>query len=380
MVFNGYLTSQEISELTSAALSGGLLQAPRGVLLAGLPSAFVATLPASLPPLDQFSLDLLRVNEVERMASGDVPIVILLRNATDRLRLLDRAEAQVFARLLSRVTNVATGLPPLPDPERLPEVIEKQRIIGTNDMVDIGFLAAGLDVAEAVTLISVPRFEKSHQVMTAEGHPWVSSGTAWLIAPGLAMTNHHVINARLSGEAEADETDLKRQVAGASLLFDFDNEKADGVRTKATRLVARSKELDYALLEVDAPAGRLIPRIAPSAVVFDDATRITVNIVQHPRAGHKRVAFRNNLVSAADTTTIRYYTDTDQGSSGAPVCDDQWRVVALHRGAVYTPGVQFLGNYDAYVNFGSQIQSILADIRAVDPAAAEVIEAAAALN
>lgn len=379
-MFNGYLTSQELSELTVAAVSGGLLQAPREVLLAGLPPAFVATLPASLPPLDQFSLDLLRVNEVERMAGGNAPIVILLQNATDRLRLLDRAEAQVFARFLSRVTHVATGLPPLPDPAGLPEVIEKQRIIGTNDMVSIDFLAAGLDVAEAVCLISVPRFEKSHQVLTADGHPWISSGTAWLIAPGLAMTNHHVINARLSDETEAEEADLQRQVLEASLLFDFDTEKADGVRIKAKRLVARSTELDYALLELDGPVGRLIPRIAPSAVVYDDAARLTVNIIQHPRAGHKRVAFRNNLVSAADTTTIRYYTDTDQGSSGAPVCDDRWRVVALHRGAVYTPGVGFLGNDDAYVNFGTQIQPILADIRGTDPAAAEVIAAAAALG
>ena len=209
-VFNGYLTNQEISELTIAALGGGLLHAPREVLLAGIPPAFVGTLPASLPPLDQFTLDLLRVNEVERMAGGNVPIVILLRNAADRLRLLDRAEAQVFARVLSRVTNVATGLPPLPDPARLPEVVGKQRITGTNDIVDIGFLTAGLDVAEAVTLISVPRFEKSHQVMTSEGLPWISSGTAWLIAPGLAITNHHVINARLSGEAEADEADLEQ--------------------------------------------------------------------------------------------------------------------------------------------------------------------------
>jgi len=378
MVFNGYLTNQEIGELTSAALSGGLLQAPREALLVGLPPAFVATLPANLPPLDQFSLDLLRVNEVERMAGGSVPIEILLRNAAERLRLLDRTEAQVFARSLSRVTNAAAGLPPLPDPARLPEVIKNQRIIGTNDMVDIGFLAAGLDVAEAVALISVVRFENGHQVMAADGLPWISSGTAWLIAPGLAMTNHHVINARLSDEAEADQADLERQVLGASLLFDFDNEQAKGVRATVTRLVARSRDLDYALFEVDMPGGRLTPRIAPSAVVFDDAARITVNIVQHPRTGHKRVALRNNLVSAADATTIRYYTDTDQGSSGAPVCDDQWRVVALHRGAVYTPGIPFLGNDNAYVNFGSQIQPILADIRATDPHAWEAIAAATA--
>ncbi len=152
MAFTGYLTSEEMKELTKAALSGGLLQTPREVLLNGIPSAFVNTLPHGLPPLDQFTVDLLRVNEVERMAGGGVPVVIVLRNATERLRLLDREEAQVFERALSRVTNVAAGLPALPSPDGLPEVIKNQRIIGTNDMVDIGFLAGGLDVAEAVAL------------------------------------------------------------------------------------------------------------------------------------------------------------------------------------------------------------------------------------
>ena len=70
---------------------------------------------------------------------------------------------------------------------------------------------------------------------------------------------------------------------------------------------------------------------------------MAVNIVQHPRGEYKRVAVRNNLVSAADETTVRYFTDTDYGSSGSPVCDDQWRVVALHRGARRAKDVQFQG-------------------------------------
>ena len=81
-------------------------------------------------------------------------------------------------------------------------------------------------------------------------------------------------------------------------------------------------------------------------------------------------------MSAADATTIRYFADTDQGSSGSPVCDDRWRVVALHRGARHVSGVQFQGKDEAFVNFGSQIQAILADIRANDPPAAEAIAAA----
>jgi endonuclease G len=375
MAFQGYLTSQEINELTTAALEGGLTDAPRQVLLSGIPQAFAASLPRMDSALDQFTLDLVRVNVVERMAGGEVPVLILLGNAVARLRLTGRVEAEVFERVLNRVTNVAGGLPALPDPAGLPEVVKNEQIIGTNDMVSIGFLSGGLDVAEAVALISVPRFEGGQQVMASGGSPWVSSGTAWLIAPGLAITNHHVINARLAGEASAGGADLERQAASASLRFDFDNEDADGVRVQVTGLVAWSTELDYALLSLDGPAGRRIPRLAPSPLSFDTSARTAVNIVQHPGGKPKRVALRNNLVTDADATSIRYFTDTDAGSSGSPVCDDQWRVVALHRGTRYASGVSYLGKATAYVNFGVQIQAILQHLRATTPTAADAIEA-----
>jgi hypothetical protein len=97
---------------------------------------------------------------------------------------------------------------------------------------------------------------------------------------------------------------------------------------------------------------------------------IAVNIVQHPGGRPKRIAFRNNLVTAADATAVRYFTDTDQGSSRSPVCDDRWRVVALHRGSSYASKVDYQGKDTAYVNCGIQIQAILAGLRATAAAAA----------
>ena len=375
MAFNDYLTNQEINELQAAALQGGLHTVPRQTLLAGIPPGFAAALPLAPNPLDQFVLDLVHTNQVERMAGGEVPVVTLLQNAVARLRLLDRAEARGFERVLNRVANVAAGVPPLPEPAQLPEVVKNERIIGLDDTLDLGFLTGGLDVAQAVAVVAVPRFENGQQIIVAGG-PWVLRGTAWLMAPNLAITNHHVINARLDNEADASAADFELQANGATLRFDFDTKDADGVSVKAKALVAASKILDYALLELADPGARPIPRLAPSLVQLDSTSRIAVNIVQHPRGEHKQVAFRNNLVSAADATTVRYFTDTDHGSSGSPVCDDRWRVVALHRGARHTSGVQFQGKDDAFVNFGCQIQAVLADIAANHALAAAAIAAA----
>jgi WD40 repeat protein len=129
MAFNGYLTNKEIGELAQAALNGGLLDAPRQVLLAGIPPAFAAAMAQTDNRLDQFTLDLVRVNAVERMAGGDVPVLILLRNAANRLRLLDRQEAAVFERALSRAESAAGVAPQLRDPTRLTEP-------GTNGRTD----------------------------------------------------------------------------------------------------------------------------------------------------------------------------------------------------------------------------------------------------
>jgi V8-like Glu-specific endopeptidase len=375
LAFNGYLTNQEIHELTEAAVQSGLLAVPRPTLLVGIPPAYAAALPLAGNPLDQFVLDLVQTNQVERMAGGEVPVVTLLKNAAARLRLLDRVEARVFERVLSRVENVAAGVPPLPEPAQLPEVVNNEQIIGLDDTVGLGFLAGGLEVARAVALVSVARFENGQQIMVGGG-PWVTRGTAWLMAPNLAITNHHVINARLKGEADAGEADFKLQARNATLRFDFDAQDAEGKLVKTKRLVAVSKSLDYALLELVDSAARPIPRLAPSVVELQSTSRMAVNIVQHPRGEHKQVAFRNNLVSAADATTVRYFTDTDHGSSGSPVCDDRWRVVALHRGARYASGVQFQGKDEAFVNFGSQIQAVLADISANDAPVAAAIAAA----
>jgi endonuclease G, mitochondrial len=45
------------------------------------------------------------------------------------------------------------------------------------------------------------------------------------------------------------------------------------------------------------------------------------------------------------------------------VFDDQWQVVALHRGATMVTGVQFQGKSVAFVNVGTQIVAIHDDLK-----------------
>ncbi len=57
-----------------------------------------------------------------------------------------------------------------------------------------------------------------------------------------------------------------------------------------------------------------------------------VNIVQHPGGMPKQIALYHNVVVFSDPADFRvqYLTDTLPGSSGSPVFDSEWRVVAMH--------------------------------------------------
>jgi len=59
-----------------------------------------------------------------------------------------------------------------------------------------------------------------------------------------------------------------------------------------------------------------------------------VNIIQHPNGEPKQLAIRNNQVVDELELFLHYRTDTDPGSSGSPVFNDQWEVVALHHSGV----------------------------------------------
>jgi hypothetical protein len=53
-------------------------------------------------------------------------------------------------------------------------------------------------------------------------------------------------------------------------------------------------------------------------------------ILPHPGAQQKRLGFVRNMISDIDDRVVQYLTDTEPGSSGAPVFDTAGRLIALH--------------------------------------------------
>jgi hypothetical protein len=64
-----------------------------------------------------------------------------------------------------------------------------------------------------------------------------------------------------------------------------------------------------------------------------------VNIIQHPGGDPMKVVMtQNRIIDDMTKTRVQYLADTDHGSSGSPVCNQKWEVIALHHsGGPYPP-------------------------------------------
>ena len=353
------LSHKEILDVIEALIGSGLdTAANRGALFQFINPKYVAVIPHAGVPAAQLLNDLGHMNNVERLANGDIPLQIYLQNSALLLSGMEKQQSVIRA-ALDQVSHKATGAPRL-DPAKIPETQEK--IIHQDDMVPYAYMEGGVKAASSVMKLRVPRYEDGKPRMLPSGGPMIYLGTAWLLTESLAITNHHVINARNEGEADALEADLRRQAQGTLALLDFDADGLAGTEITATSLVAWSKSLDYAVLRLPATGRAPLARAAAPIQMGNDP--IPVNIIQHPGGRSKRYGIRNNLVSASTETDLRYFTDTERGSSGSPVFNDMWEVVALHRASTYVSNVQFQGKSTAYVNVGTHISAIMNDLSA----------------
>lgn len=189
-----------------------------------------------------------------------------------------------------------------------------ERIIGSDDLVTIDFFDKMREASKAVCLIVFP-----------EG-----TGTGALITPRLIITNNHVI----------PTADAARQ---AFARFGVDRITDPGVQVRldpdAFFITDLETALDYTLVAIHAddvakiPAGtsplRLAPQIPPQLALGEP-----VSIIQHPGGRPKAYAVRDNEVIDVQESFITYETDTNPGSSGAPVFDWQWRMIGLHHSGV----------------------------------------------
>ncbi|MFD3998425.1 trypsin-like peptidase domain-containing protein [Streptomyces sp. NPDC058583] len=371
-----FLRQQELVRVRNAAMEAGLAdRAVRSSLLKGIPGNFTATLEPLDDPREQIHADLNAMNQVERLIDGLVPLEIWLHNAIEQTR--DPGPRAVLQGALDTVARAITGEAELPA-EMMPGEM-KEEIVLQDDTVPYEFLHGGIRAGASVALLRIPPYESGAPLLPSYPH----GGTGWMIAPDLLITNHHVVMARSAEQPGVrpyvSDEDLRLQALMSRSRFDFVENAAAAPEATAGELVAWDVGLDYAIVRLAADQERRPTlRVATRPLLVRERQRVPVNIIQHPGGLPKRVALRNNLVYRADEHDILYFTDTRGGSSGSPVCLDDWTVVGLHRGTRKVDEVEFQGARTRFVNVGTQMSGILAHLQEFTPELYEEIMAAQA--
>ncbi len=214
--------------------------------------------------------------------------------------------------------------------------VRLERILQGNELSDINYLAKGVLCARSVCRIAIRRDGKL-----------LGYGTGFLIGPGVLMTNHHVFPDVDCVRESVAQFRYERSLDGTELNpVDF------RLRTTPEPVICKALDMTIASVESRALTGepldqfgwlRLDSRIG-KAFVGEYLT-----IVQHPKGERKQVCVRENklLLYSETGPYLWYQTDTVGGSSGSPVFNNSWDVVALHHSSV--PQTRRINGEDVWI-------------------------------
>ena len=157
-----------------------------------------------------------------------------------------------------------------------------------------------------------------------------AAGTGFLVAPGILLTNHHVLpdpaSATLTIVLANFEAAPPGTTPGRPASVPLDPESMFVTNTELDFTFCGVRGLDF------------LGSIALDRNSRNIAASETVNIIQHPRGRPKEVALRDNRVVKADSVVVHYECSTEPGSSGSPVFNNRWEPVALHHASVKADG------------------------------------------
>jgi V8-like Glu-specific endopeptidase len=215
----------------------------------------------------------------------------------------------------------------------------EQVIDSEDNFLDINLLIGAVYCSFAVCRVEVPKGQ--------------ALGTGFLVNTDWLLTNQHVLK---------NQGYLQDAVARFGYMLDASGEVTDPGNTFVVNpdfyFSSPAEELDYALVrlqaaplqgmiangdELNLPMKELFKKGKHRGYLVLAGRNIRENdrlsIIQHPGGDFMKVVLTQNyVVKDMSANRVQYVADTKEGSSGSPVFNKNWEVVALHHsGKPYPP-------------------------------------------
>ena len=259
--------------------------------------------------------------------SGDISVVTSnYRSATKEFRINQTISFEEYSRstakarigllelmkgipktlqLKSKLRSVDTYQFNVPDNIRLEKIIG-----GRNNILKINWLEKALIAAKSVCRV-------------VNG---TNLGTGFITKEGYLFTNNHVIKNASEAATTRVEFNYKESLSGEI------EERTSYMLDVSTFIGSPPDQLDFTYIKViDNPSNPL----SNWGYVEIDPTAIPVNgdsttILHYPKGGDLRLSTHDSHVVGIWNQFLFYETDTEPGSSGSPIFNLDWKVIALH--------------------------------------------------
>lgn len=215
-----------------------------------------------------------------------------------------------------------------------------------NTLLPINFLEKGIKSSR-----SVAKVEKKKGAI-------IEVGTGFLfkyegIDELFFMTNFHVIND-------------KNEIGSTRIIFNYEEDINGNTKaSKSFKIDSNGAWYVSPVAQNDVAIFKLIETGEIEQFGFIPIKKVNVekndfvNIIQHPAGQLKKIALYHNIVTNTDNRVVQYLTDTMKGSSGSPVFNSNWEVVALHHSGGGTKEHEPQMSETKYRNEGIHINSII---------------------
>lgn len=179
---------------------------------------------------------------------------------------------------------------------------------------DITFLEHGLQASKSVA-----------RIVWADD----SRGTGFLTSDNLLVTSHHVIPSETVASSARVEFNVQKTLQQLDAPIDsYELDPISGFKTSPKEVDGGD---DWTAVRVKGNPNDKWGFIPLNEVEPEEKDEVI--IIQHPGGGPKQIALSHNRVVFADKLQkrrLQYLTDTLAGSSGSPVFNVKWQVVAVH--------------------------------------------------